>query len=165
MLSWGRMLQAEQRKRDVGSCSENDKQAREGCVSVYIVGERNKISNWWLSSSGRWVLIRATRRHLPEDDNHHSHRRGNLKSYKISNCSKEIQKICIKTSSSKGIVRCVEEFKVVGSVKKQERPKSSSSSKPSRKVEGRLSVGVWESQWREWIKSSTSPIEGAWRVA
>jgi hypothetical protein len=27
------------------------------------------------------VLIRATRRHLPEDDNHHSHRRGNLKSY------------------------------------------------------------------------------------
>jgi hypothetical protein len=28
------------------------------------------------------VLIRATRRHLPEDDNHHSHRRGNLKSYK-----------------------------------------------------------------------------------
>jgi hypothetical protein len=29
------------------------------------------------------VLIRATRRHLPEDDNHHSHRRGNLKSYDI----------------------------------------------------------------------------------
>jgi hypothetical protein len=28
------------------------------------------------------VLIRATRRYLPEDDNHHSHRRGNLKSYK-----------------------------------------------------------------------------------
>jgi hypothetical protein len=28
------------------------------------------------------VLIRATRRHLPEDDNHHSHRRGNLKSYR-----------------------------------------------------------------------------------
>jgi hypothetical protein len=27
------------------------------------------------------VLIRATRCHLPEDDNHHSHRRGNLKSY------------------------------------------------------------------------------------
>jgi hypothetical protein len=27
------------------------------------------------------VLIRATRRHLPENDNHHSHRRGNLKSY------------------------------------------------------------------------------------
>jgi hypothetical protein len=31
----------------------------------------------------RVVLIRATWRHLPEDDNHHSHRRGNLKSYKI----------------------------------------------------------------------------------
>jgi hypothetical protein len=29
------------------------------------------------------VLIRATRRHLPEDDNHYSHRRGNLKSYII----------------------------------------------------------------------------------
>jgi hypothetical protein len=26
-------------------------------------------------------LIRATRCHLPEDDNHHSHRRGNLNSY------------------------------------------------------------------------------------
>jgi hypothetical protein len=34
-----------------------------------------------------WILllIRATRRHLPEDDNHHSHRRGNLKSYKPQN--------------------------------------------------------------------------------
>jgi hypothetical protein len=31
---------------------------------------------------GASVLIRATRRHLPDDDNHHSHRRGNLKSYK-----------------------------------------------------------------------------------
>jgi hypothetical protein len=31
--------------------------------------------------AGTSVLIRATRRHLPEDDNHHSHRRGNLKSY------------------------------------------------------------------------------------
>jgi hypothetical protein len=31
------------------------------------------------------VLIRATRRHLPEDDNHHSHRRGNLKSYRFFN--------------------------------------------------------------------------------
>jgi hypothetical protein len=28
------------------------------------------------------VLIRATRCHSPEDDNHHSHRRGNLKFYK-----------------------------------------------------------------------------------
>jgi hypothetical protein len=32
---------------------------------------------WWLSSSGRWRRVA-----LPEDDNHHSHRRGNLKSYK-----------------------------------------------------------------------------------
>jgi hypothetical protein len=29
------------------------------------------------------MIIRATRRHLPEDDNQHSHRRGNLKSYNI----------------------------------------------------------------------------------
>jgi hypothetical protein len=29
--------------------------------------------------------IRPTRPHLPEDDNHHSHRRGNLKSYKEIN--------------------------------------------------------------------------------
>jgi hypothetical protein len=28
--------------------------------------------------------IRPTRRHLPEDDNHHSHRRGNLKSYTLN---------------------------------------------------------------------------------
>jgi hypothetical protein len=35
------------------------------------------------------ILIRATRCHLPEDDNHHSHRRGNLKSYTnsfVRNC-------------------------------------------------------------------------------
>jgi hypothetical protein len=35
-----------------------------------------------------WNLIRQTKLieddyHLPEDDNHHSHRRGNLKSYKL----------------------------------------------------------------------------------
>jgi hypothetical protein len=36
-----------------------------------------------ICSSETSVLIRATRRHLPEDDNHHSHRRGNLKSYLI----------------------------------------------------------------------------------
>jgi hypothetical protein len=34
-----------------------------------------------IRSSETSVLIRATRRHLPEDDNHHSYRRGNLKSY------------------------------------------------------------------------------------
>jgi hypothetical protein len=36
-----------------------------------------------IRSSETSVLIRATRRHLPEDDNHHSHRRGNLKSYNL----------------------------------------------------------------------------------
>jgi hypothetical protein len=35
-----------------------------------------------IRSSETSVLIRATRRNVPEDDNHHSHRRGNLKSYK-----------------------------------------------------------------------------------
>jgi hypothetical protein len=29
------------------------------------------------------VLVRATRCHLPEDDNHHSHRHGNIKSYNL----------------------------------------------------------------------------------
>jgi hypothetical protein len=33
-----------------------------------------------IRSSETSVLIRATRRHLAEDDNHHSHCRGNLKS-------------------------------------------------------------------------------------
>jgi hypothetical protein len=28
--------------------------------------------------------------HLPEDDNHHSHRRGNLKSYKVNICYPKI---------------------------------------------------------------------------
>jgi hypothetical protein len=36
-----------------------------------------------IRSSETSVVIRATRRNLPEDDNHHSHRRGNLKSYKM----------------------------------------------------------------------------------
>jgi hypothetical protein len=34
-----------------------------------------------IRSSEMSVLIGVTRRHLPEDDNHHSHRRGNLKFY------------------------------------------------------------------------------------
>jgi hypothetical protein len=34
-----------------------------------------------LSTSETSVLTRATRRNIPEDDNHHSHGRENLKSY------------------------------------------------------------------------------------
>jgi hypothetical protein len=44
-----------------------------------------------IRSSETSVLIRATRRHLPEDDNHHSHRRGNLKSYKYWYVLREIK--------------------------------------------------------------------------
>jgi hypothetical protein len=39
-----------------------------------------------IRSSETSVLIRATRCHLPDDDNHHSHRRGNLKSYNYNSC-------------------------------------------------------------------------------
>jgi hypothetical protein len=60
------------------------------CGSYKNRAQRLELSNLSLSSLPieeyyvRFeVLIRATRRHLPEDDNHHSHRRGNLKSYKI----------------------------------------------------------------------------------
>jgi hypothetical protein len=38
------------------------------------------------------VLIRTTRCHLPEDDNHHSHSRGNFKSYNITKVTQNIQK-------------------------------------------------------------------------
>jgi hypothetical protein len=43
-----------------------------------------------IRSSETSVLIRATRRHLPEDDNHHSYRRGNLKSYILRLCLRSI---------------------------------------------------------------------------
>jgi hypothetical protein len=36
-----------------------------------------------LSSSGRWCRVALIRTYLPEDDNRHSYRRGNLKSYII----------------------------------------------------------------------------------
>jgi hypothetical protein len=39
-----------------------------------------------IRSSETSVLIRATRCHFPENDNHHSHRRGNLKSYNVEYC-------------------------------------------------------------------------------
>jgi hypothetical protein len=39
-----------------------------------------------LSSSETSVLTRAVRRNIPEDDNLHSHRRENLKSYRVTTC-------------------------------------------------------------------------------
>jgi hypothetical protein len=42
---------------------------------------RHRLKMEAIRSSETSVLIRATRCHLPEGDNHHSHRRGNLKSY------------------------------------------------------------------------------------
>jgi hypothetical protein len=65
-----------------------------------------------IRSSETSVLIRATRRHLPEDDNHHSHRRGNLKSYEFISIyirvqsSGELMTGYIFTSSAKR--RCLE---------------------------------------------------------
>jgi hypothetical protein len=44
------------------------------------------------------VIVITLRRiddyHLPEDDNHHSHRRGNLKSYTEKDCFEKSQNYC-----------------------------------------------------------------------
>jgi hypothetical protein len=51
-----------------------------------------------IRSSEASVLIRATRRHLPEDDNHHSHRRGDLKSYLVCtlwHLSPSLPSVCV----------------------------------------------------------------------
>jgi hypothetical protein len=47
-------------------------------ASIFRVNEYEQVQSETVSSC---VLIRTTRCHLPEDDNHHSHRHGNLKSY------------------------------------------------------------------------------------
>jgi hypothetical protein len=50
-------------------------------TSLWVCSQSYTLKIEAIRSSETSVLIRATRRHLPEDDNHHSHRRGNLKSY------------------------------------------------------------------------------------
>jgi hypothetical protein len=51
--------------------------------SVTVIG--NKFFNWWMPSSEMWrragVIIKPTRRHIPEDGILYSHRRESLKSY------------------------------------------------------------------------------------
>jgi hypothetical protein len=49
-----------------------------------------------IRSSETSVLKRATWCHLPEDDNHHSHRRGNLKSYKATDKFNKLQQMPLK---------------------------------------------------------------------
>jgi hypothetical protein len=50
-----------------------------------------------LSSLKTSVLIRATRRNIPEDAILHSHRRENLKSYIVQTLSLHADKLCFST--------------------------------------------------------------------
>jgi hypothetical protein len=101
-------------------------------------------------SSETSVLIRATRRHLPEDDNHHSHRRGNLKSYK----SKELWD---HTSSS---VACCEIAYEKGRMKSTNRCSWTFTNNISPERENKcnfrlfrkaihISWPVWQTPWRQ----------------
>jgi hypothetical protein len=60
----------------VNECEQAQSEVVSSCI-----GNSFTLKMEAIRSSETSVLIRATRRHLPEDDNHHSHRRGNLKSY------------------------------------------------------------------------------------
>jgi hypothetical protein len=57
------------------------------CKLLYrhmLVGDSCTLKMEAIRSSETSVLIRATRCHFPEDDKHHIHRRGNLKSYNMT---------------------------------------------------------------------------------
>jgi hypothetical protein len=56
-------------------------------ASIFRVHECEQVTERSCKLLYRHRLVGATRCHLPEDDNHHSHRRGNLKSYKLFFCS------------------------------------------------------------------------------
>jgi hypothetical protein len=53
----------------------------EDCIASIFSSHSCTLKMEATRSSETSVLIRATRCHFPEDDNHHSHRRGNLKSF------------------------------------------------------------------------------------
>jgi hypothetical protein len=55
----------------------------ERVVSSCIDSDSYTLKMEAIRSSETSVLIRATRQYFPEDDKHHSHRRGNLKSYNL----------------------------------------------------------------------------------
>jgi hypothetical protein len=50
-------------------------------ASIFRVHECEQVTEQSCKLLYRHRLVGATRCHPPEDDNHHSHRRGNLKSY------------------------------------------------------------------------------------
>jgi hypothetical protein len=74
---------------DVAPCRSCVNRRFGGTYRLHLQGRKNRERG---TSASKWLQTRSTRRHIPEDDILHSHRRENLKSYTICSCP---TKLCI----------------------------------------------------------------------